>query len=153
MLRTALGRAEGGAGTTAAVAFGAGIAAVVLQMLLQVVQVAMASVAGRGLSTAAVSILGGVAWAMSVVAYVPLAVVLAAVALGSFSYRAFPRWVGWLSAGASAAHLIMTLGLVADAGPLLPGGALTYALYGIVLIWLIATTTTMVWQERVDRSP
>jgi hypothetical protein len=39
----------------------------------------------------------------------------------------------------------MTLGLVVESGPLVPGEATTYALYAIALLWLIATTTVMVF--------
>jgi hypothetical protein len=39
----------------------------------------------------------------------------------------------------------MTLGLVVKSGPLVPGLATTYALYAIALLWLIATTTVMVF--------
>jgi hypothetical protein len=39
----------------------------------------------------------------------------------------------------------MTLGLVVESGPLVPGEAATYALYAIALLWLSATTTVMVF--------
>ena len=48
-----------------------------------------------------------------------------------------------LAAIASGAHAIMTLGIVAQQGPLVPGGALTYALYALLLAWLIATVVVM----------
>jgi hypothetical protein len=45
----------------------------------------------------------------------------------------------------------MTFGLVAESGPLVPGHATTYALYAIALLWLIATTTVMVFG--MDQTP
>ena len=45
----------------------------------------------------------------------------------------------------------MTLGLVVKSGPLVPGEAATYALYTIALLWLIATTTVMVFG--MNRAP
>jgi hypothetical protein len=74
-----------------------------------------------------------------------MGVLLAAVAAVSFMYRAFQRWLAWFSAAASLAHFIMTLGLVVESGPLVSGEATTYALYAIALLWLIATTTVMVF--------
>jgi len=150
-LRSAMMRAEGGDGTIGTIAFGAGIVSVGLQMMLQVMQVGLA--AGRPLDAAVAGLLGRVLWALSVIAYVPLAVVFAAVALVSFRDRAFPRWMAWFSAIASLAHLVMTFGLIADRGPLVPGGILTYVLYGIVLAWLIAVTTLLVFSGARKLSP
>jgi hypothetical protein len=70
---------------------------------------------------------GSVLWALSVIAYVPFAVMLAAVAVVSLRTRALPAWLGWFSGFAAMAHLIMSIGLVAESGPLVPGGVLTYA--------------------------
>jgi hypothetical protein len=39
----------------------------------------------------------------------------------------------------------MTFGLVVKSGPLVPGEPTTYALYAIALLWLITTTTVMVF--------
>jgi hypothetical protein len=41
--------------------------------------------------------------------------------------------------------------LVVESGPLVSGGAATYALYAIALLWLIATTTVMVFG--MNRTP
>jgi hypothetical protein len=67
-----------------------------------------------------------------------------AVALVSLRARAFPAWLGWLSVVAAAANLLMSLGIVVDSGPLVPGGALTYMLYALVPVWLLAVTTVMI---------
>jgi hypothetical protein len=143
-LRSALMRAEGGTGTVSTVAFGAGIVSAGLQMILQCFQAALAVAAPGTLERGLVALFGSLLWALSVIAYVPMGVLLAAVAAVSFIYRAFPRWLAWFSAAASLAHFIMTLGLVVESGPLVPGDATTYALYATALLWLIATTTVMV---------
>ena len=144
-LRSVLMRAEGGTGTLSAIAFGAGIVSTGLQMILQCFQAALA-VAGAGtLERGTVALFGSLGWALSVIAYVPMGVMLGAVATASFSYGAFPRWLAWFSCVASFAHFVMTFGLVVKSGPLLPGAPATYALYAIALLWLIATTTVMVF--------
>jgi hypothetical protein len=144
-LRSVLMRAEGGAGTVSTVAFGAGIVSAGLQMIMQCFQAALAVGVSDPLEPGVLALFGRLGWALSVIAYVPMGVMLAAVAAVSFVYRAFPRWLAWFSAAASLAHFIMTLGLVVESGPLVPGAATTYALYAIALLWLIATTTVMVF--------
>jgi len=79
-----------------------------------------------------------------VIAYVPMAVMLAAVATVSLRDAVFPTWLGWLSALVAAANLVMSLGIVVDSGLLVPGGAFTYVLYALMPIWLVAVTTVMV---------
>jgi hypothetical protein len=69
---------------------------------------------------------------------------LAAVAVVSLRDGAFPASLGWLSAFAAMAHVVMSIGLVVEGGPLVPGGTFTYGLYGVTLMWLVATTTVMV---------
>ena len=143
-LRAWLQRAEGGLGRVSAVAFGAGVASVSMQMLLQVFQIAAVAGAGAEPDIAGMALFSRVGWALSVVAYVPFAVLLAATAVVSLRHRAFSTWIGWLSAGLAAAHVVMFMGIAADSGPLVPGGALTYGLYGLALVWLISVATAMV---------
>jgi hypothetical protein len=114
-------------------------------MVLQAFQVALAMAARGAPDRAAVTLFSGLMWAVSVIAYVPMVVMLGAVAAVSFRYDAFSRWLAWFSAAASLAHFVMTFGLVAERGPFVPGASLTYALYAITLVWLIATTTVMVF--------
>ena len=38
----------------------------------------------------------------------------------------------------------MSVGIVVDSGPLVPGGTLTYVLYALMAVWLVAVTTVMV---------
>ncbi len=143
-LRAWLQRAEGGLGRVSAVAFGAGVASVAMQMLLQVFQIAAVAGPAAEPDTAGMALFSRVGWALSVVAYVPFAVLLAATAVVSLRHRAFPIWIGWLSAVLAGAHVVMFMGIAADSGPLVPGGALTYALYGLALLWLVSVATVMV---------
>jgi hypothetical protein len=150
-LRSVLMRAEGGTGTLSTIAFGAGIITASLQIVLQCFQAAVAIAAAGTLEHSVVALFSGLMWAVSVIAYVPMGVMLAAVAAASFAHRAFPRWLAWLSSVTSLAHFVMTLGLVVESGPLVPGQATTYALYAIALLWLIAATTVMVFG--LNRNP
>lgn len=143
-LRSFLLRAEGETGRLTTVAFGAGVGWAVLQMVLQSVQVALATGANGDLTPALAGMLGDLTYVLSVIAYAPVAVMLAAVAVVSLRTGIFPAWLGWLSALVAAANLVMSLGIVVDSGPLLPGGAFTYVLYALMPIWLVAVTTVMV---------
>jgi hypothetical protein len=142
-LRSFLLRAEGETGRLSTVAFGAGVIWAGIQMVFQGVQVALAMGAGGDLEPSLAGMMGDLTYALSVIAYVPMAVMLAAVAAVSLRTRAFPAWLGWLSAVAAATNLCMSLGIVVDSGPLVPGGALTYVLYLLTAVWLVAATTVM----------
>ncbi|RKX73136.1 MAG: hypothetical protein DRP87_19430 [Spirochaetes bacterium] len=72
-------------------------------------------------------------YALSVIAYVPLGIMLTAVSVVSLQTRAFPVWLVWLSSVVAAANMFMSLGIVAESGPLVPGDLPTNALY--TLIW------------------
>lgn len=146
-LRSYLLRAEGGTGRLATVAYGAGVMWAGMQMVFQGAQVAMAMGAGGHLEPALAGMVGDLAYALSVVAYVPAAMMLAAVAVLSLRTKAFPAWVGWLSALTAAANLIMSLGILAESGPLVPGGLMTYLLYALMPVWLAATTTVMIRRQ------
>jgi hypothetical protein len=143
-LRSFLLRAEGETGRLATVAFGAGVVWAGLQMVLQSIQVALAIGVRGDVAPALAGMLGGMSYALSVIAYVPVAVMIAAVAVVSLRAGAFPAWLGWLSAFVAAANLVMSLGLIVDDGPLVPGAAPTYVLYALVAAWMAAVTTMMV---------
>jgi len=143
-LRSFLLRAEGQTGRLSTIAFGAGVIWAGLQMVLQSVQIALAMGVGGDITPVLAGMLGDLTYALSVIAYVPMAVMLAAVAVVSLRARVFPSWLGWLSTLVAAANLVMSLGIVVDSGPLVPGGALTYVLYTLMPIWLAAVTTVMV---------
>jgi hypothetical protein len=143
-LRSFLLRAEGENGRLTTVAFGAGVAWAGLQMVLQSVQVALATGIQDDPAPALVGMFGDLTYALSVIAYVPMAVMLAAIAVVSLRSGAFPAWLGWLSTLVAAANLVMSLGIVVDSGSLVPGGAFTYVLYALMVFWLAAVTTVMV---------
>jgi len=113
-------------------------------MVLQSVQVALAMGANGDVVPGPAGMLGDLTYALSVIAYVPMAIMLAAVAVVSLRTGVFPAWLGWLSILVAAANLVMSLGIVVDSGPLVPGGAFTYVLYALMPIWLAAVTTMMV---------
>jgi hypothetical protein len=138
-------RAEGSTGTYSTIAFGAGIVSAGLQMILQCFQIALAVAASGALERGVVALFGRLGWALSVIAYEPMGVMLGAVAVVSFAHDAFPRWLAWFSLTTSLTHFVMTLGLVVKTGPLVPGQETTYALYAIAVLWLIVTTTVMVF--------
>jgi len=142
-LRSFLFKAEEGTGRLSSVAFGAGILWAGLQLVLQSAQVALAMGANAELPAALAGMMGDLTYALSVIAYVPMGIMLIAVAVASWRFKAFPAWLAWLSAVAAAANLIMSAGIVAEGGPLVPGGVLTYALYLLQAVWQVATPTVM----------
>ena len=113
-------------------------------MVFQGFQVALAVASNHPVEPTLAALFSNAILALSVIAYVPLAVMLTAVAVVSLRDHAFPAWLGWLSAFAAVAHVLMSIGLVVERGPLVPGGTLTYGLYAVSLLWLVATTTVMV---------
>ena len=58
-----------------------------------------------------------VGWPLSVVAYMPFAVLLATMAVASVRHPALPIWIGWLSAALAGAHIVTFMGIAADRGP------------------------------------
>jgi hypothetical protein len=62
----------------------------------------------------------------------------------SWRFKALPCWLGWLSAAGAAVNLIMSAGIVVNEGLLVPGGALTYALYLLQAVWQVAVPTVMI---------
>lgn len=143
-LRTYLLRAEGGSGRVATAAFGAGVIWAGLQMVMQSVQVTLAMGAAGQLDPTVAGMFSDLTYALSVIAYIPMAILLAAFATVAVRTRAFPAWLGWFSALMAAVNLLMSLGLVFDGGLLAPGGLLTYLLYALMPVWLVAVTTVMV---------
>ena len=142
-LRSFLSKAEEGTGRLSSVAFGAGILWAGLQLVMQGGQVALAMGANAELPAALAGMMGDLTYALSVIAYVPMGIMLAAMAVVSWRFKAFPAWLAWLSAVAAAANLLMSAGIVAQGGPLVPGGVLTYALYLLQAVWQVATPTVM----------
>ncbi len=143
-LRSFLRRAEQGSGRLSSIAFGAGILWAGLQMVMQAAQVALAMGATPELPPALAGMMGDLSYVFSVIAYVPMGIMLFAVAVVTWRFKALPAWLGWLSAAAAAVNLIMAAGIVANEGLLVPGGLLTYVLYLLQAVWQVAVPTVMI---------
>lgn len=133
-------KAEGGAGHMANLAFGAGITWVAINMTAQAFQVGLAEADHYGAEPALIATMN----AVFTIAALPLAVMLAAVAVVTLRHHAFPVWLGWIAIVAAAAQLLLWWGTVAASGPLAPTGWLSYALYPSFLIWLIPACIVMI---------
>lgn len=139
-LRTHLQRAEQGTGRLSSVAFGAGITWTALNMLAQAFQVGVAGDPAGEAPTALLKTMN----AVFTVANLPLAVMLAAVAVVSLRHHAFPVWLGWLAIVAAGAQALLWVATAVPSGPLATGGWLSFALYPFFLIWLVPATAIMV---------
>jgi hypothetical protein len=139
-LRAFLARAEGSTGRLSTVAFGAGIVWVGINMVAQAFPIGLAANPRAGAAPALIGTMN----AVFTIGALPLAVMMAAVAVVSLRYRAFPAWLGWLAAAAAGSQLLLWLGTVAFTGPLAPDGWLSYALYPVFLVWLIPATIIMI---------
>jgi hypothetical protein len=139
-LRSFLTRAEGGTGRLSMVAFGAGTVWVGINMVAQSFQIGLAANPRAGVPAALIGTMN----AVFTIAALPLAVIMAAVAVVSLRYRAFPARLGWLAAATAGSQVLLWLGTVVSTGPLAPNGWLSYALYPVFLVWLIPATIIMV---------
>ncbi|HEX8939803.1 MAG TPA: hypothetical protein VF763_06530 [Candidatus Limnocylindrales bacterium] len=140
-LRSFLTRAEGGAGRLSAIAFGAAVGSTVVTLAAVAFQVGLA----RAGSDAGQPALVGVMDALFVIANLPLAVMLLAVAVITFRAAAFPAWLGWLTIAAAAAQLLPVLGIALDGGPLAADGWVSaYLPYPLYALWLAGTTIVTV---------
>jgi hypothetical protein len=140
-LRTFLGRAEGGTGRLSMVAYGAGVTSTVVTLVALAFQVGLASAARDAGQPALV----GTMDALFVIANLPLAAMLIAVAIVTLRTAAFPAWLGWLSVVAALAQLVPVLGIALDGGPLAADGWLSaYLPYPLYAVWLACTTIVTV---------
>jgi hypothetical protein len=144
VLRSYLLRLEGGTGRLSTLAFGAGLVAFGLQAAIQAPQSALAMAAGSDLDPQLAAMISDLAAAVSVIAYVPMAVMLIAVALVSLRTHALPIWVAVLSLLAAAAYAVMTLGIAVDTGPFARGGWGTFVPYGLTVVWLVAVSIVII---------
>lgn len=142
-LRSFLLQAEGKPGTISTTAFGAGVIWATLQMVFQGGQVALAMADPTSLEPALVGMISDLTYALSVIAYVPMAVMLISIAVLTFQTKVFPLWLGWLSIFTALVNIFLSLGIVIASGILAPGAALTYLVYLLAIIWLLSTTTIM----------
>ena len=149
-LRSYLLRAEGGVGMLSMVAFGAGVVGIGIQALIQAPQSALAMASSGSVEPGLALMMANMAYAFNVIAYVPLAVMLVAVALDSLRTGAFPKWLEWLSAVAATALLIMSAGDAVNT-PLAAGAWPTYVPYALMAAWLLATSSVMT--ARIGKPP
>jgi hypothetical protein len=132
-LRSYLARAEGGTGRLSAVAFGAAVASTVVTVVAIAFQVGLA----RAGDDAGQPALVGVMDALFVIANLPLAVMLLAVAVVTFRTAALPAWLGWLTVVAAVAQVVPVLGIALDGGPLAADGWVSaYLPYPLYALWL-----------------
>jgi len=139
-LRSFLIRAEHGTATMSTLTFGAGLVWTGMHMVAQAFQVGVAMTSKDGIPE-------GLLWtaaAMFSMSNLPLAVMLLATAVVVLRDGAFPAWLGWLSVVAAFAQTLLWCGTVIESGPLGPNGWLTYSLYPVFALWLLATAVVMV---------
>jgi hypothetical protein len=138
-VRARMVRAEGWPGRVAGLAYGAGVTWVGVNVVAQAVQIGLASDPGGQAPVALIATAGALMGA----ANLPLAVGLAAVAVGSMRHAAFPRWIGLLAAAAAVAQAMLWAATVVGSGPLAAGGWLNALLYPFFLIWLVPAAVVM----------
>lgn len=138
-VRARMVRAEGSPGRVAALAYGAGLTWVGVNIVAQAVQMGLA---GDPAGRAPVALIA-TASALMGAANLPLAVCLGAVATGSLRYAAFPRWSGLLAGAAAVAQAALWAATIVGSGPLAPGGWLNSLLYPVFLVWLAPAAVVM----------
>ncbi|MFF1635289.1 hypothetical protein [Leifsonia sp. NPDC058248] len=149
-LRSRLAAAEGGDGSLALLVLVAGAASNTVSLIALSVQEALT------LETPSTA-LAALDDALFLIAGLPLAVVLVAVAVLAFTRHAFASWIGWLSIAAAVLQIVPLFGMLASGGPLAPGGWVSAFLpYPLYLIWLTAVAVLMTMRpisesERVRR--
>ncbi len=150
-LRSFLARAEGGSGRLSAIAFGAAVASTVVTLVALAFQVGLA----RAVGDAGQPALVGTMDALFVLANLPLAVMLFAVAIVTFRTAALPAWLGSLTIVAAVAQVVPVLGIALDGGPLAADGwvsaYLPYPLYALWLTCAAIVTVARLGAPRRDR--
>lgn len=149
-LRSYLLREEGGTGTLSVTAFAAGVVGAAVGTLIHSPQIALATRASGDMTPDLAGMVSDLGFVLSMIALLPQAVMLAAVAAVVLRTGVFPMWLGWLSAVGAVVHVIGWFGVGAGDGPLAPGGWFTYVPYTLLLVWLTSVTTVMV--VRLGRS-
>ncbi|MGN6326589.1 hypothetical protein [Pseudolysinimonas sp.] len=143
-LRSRLATAEGRDGALATLALVAGAASSTLTLVALAVQDALT------LETPTMS-LAALHDTLFLIAGLPLTVTLVAVAVLVFARHAFATWIGWLSIGAAALQVVPLFGIVADGGPLAPGGWVSAFLpYPLYVVWLAAVSVVMTARPRAQ---
>ncbi len=146
-LWSVLSQAEGDRARLSGVALNAGVASTVVTLVALAFQVGLASAALNAGQPALV----GTMDALFVIANLPLAVMLLAVAVLTFRTGVLPAWLGWLSLLTAATQLIPVCGIVLDGGPLAADGWLSaYLPYPLYALWLACTVVATM--QRIGRT-
>ncbi len=135
-LRGRLARAEGHTERVSSIVYGAGIAWIVVNLVVQAPQIALARAAADGLDPMVAVVVNDIGVTLATIAAVPVVVMVAGVGVLSLRSGVFPAWVGWFSMGTAALHLVAWIGVLADSGPLAPGGWVTFVVYPVFVVWL-----------------
>lgn len=143
-LRSFLLGGESGSGRLTGVAFGAGLVWAGMNIAGQAPQIVLTLPAERGMAPGLARAVEDLGFVMLGLANLPMAVLLAAVAVVTLRTGVLPRWLGWLAVVAGAAAFTLTFGVAQASGPLAPSGWLTYALYPATLIWLLPAPFVMI---------
>ncbi len=117
------------------VAFGGGVTSTALQLASTAVSWAGVRSAQKGLEPQIASVLREVDIILLVSAWFPLAVLLAAIALGVAVTHALPRWLGWAAGGLAVGFLGVAL-LTAVS----PDSLIWIYVYMLFALWSIATS-------------
>lgn len=134
--------------TLSTAAFGAGFVGIVVQVLIQAPQSALAMASSGNVEPGLALVMANMAYAFNVIAYVPLAVMLVAVALvrGVAWNRGIPEVVGVAIRGRRDGIPDHVGGHRSDTGPLAAGAWPTYVPYGLMAAWLLSTSSVIVWR-------
>jgi hypothetical protein len=120
-------------------AFGGGVTASALQMASSAVSWAAVRGAQKELDPQTASVLREVDFILLVSAWFPLAVLLAATALGVALTQALPRWLGWAAGVLAFAFLGMAL-LIAVS----PYSLVWIYVYMLFALWIIITSSILI---------
>lgn len=138
-LRSFLRRAEGGTGTTSAVAFGAGLVAVALALLATAVVNAAALRVAAADDPVAVLAMYDVDGLISALLWFPIAVLVAATSILAMRNGALPRWYGLAGPVLTLAFLTGATATYQDDGPLASHGVYGFAVLLLFLLWVLVT--------------
>ena len=147
-LRAHLARAEGHTDRVSSIVYAAGIGWLTVNMAVQAPQIALAQAAADGLEPRVTVVVNNLGLALATIADVPVAVMVAGVGVLSLRALVFPAWLGWLSMAVAALHVVAWFGVLADSGPLAPGGWVTFVVYPAFVVWLVAVIVAMLRPAR-----
>jgi hypothetical protein len=134
---------EPGQGRAAATIIGAVATFVAVQLVGTALNAVLAhSVAGEG-EAGVTHALFDLTWATDVVAAVPSAVFFAAAALGLLRVELIPSWLSWAGVGVAALFALRSTNWASD-GFWSPTGEFLFILIPLALLWILATSVTLV---------